>query len=137
MLLAVLCTYVVFCTWPVFARNRPLHLQPILLSVPRSMKDDVVPTFIKQIAAGGPITITHPEMRRYFITIPEAVQLVLQAGALRKGGEVFVLDMGDPVKIADLAEDLVRLSGLEVGTDIEISFTGIRPREKLYEAILR
>jgi FlaA1/EpsC-like NDP-sugar epimerase len=96
-------------------------------------RGSVIPTFLRQIAAGGPLTITHPEMRRYFMTIPEAVQLVLQAGALGRGGEVFVLDMGEPIRILDLATDLVRLSGLEVGRDIEIRYTGIRPGERLYE----
>ena len=93
----------------------------------------VVPIFLAQIRAGGPLTITHPDMRRYFMTIPEAVQLVLQAGALGQGGEVFVLDMGEPIRIVDLATDLVRLSGLEVGRDIEIRYTGIRPGERLTE----
>ncbi|NQX91415.1 MAG: polysaccharide biosynthesis protein, partial [Flavobacteriales bacterium] len=96
----------------------------------------VIPLFKRQIEEGGPLTVTHEEVTRYFMTIPEAAQLVIEAGAMGAGGEIFVFDMGDSVKIYDLAKKMVQLSGLELGKDIEIQITGLRPGEKLYEELL-
>ena len=95
----------------------------------------VVPIFQRQIQAGGPVTVTHPDMKRYFMTIPEASQLVMQAGAIGQGGEIFVLDMGEPIRIMDLATELIARNGLKLGIDIDIQITGIRPGEKLYEEL--
>jgi FlaA1/EpsC-like NDP-sugar epimerase len=95
----------------------------------------VIPKFREQIKSGGPITVTHPEITRYFMSIPEATQLVMQAGLMGRGGEIFVLDMGEPVRILDLAHDMIKLSGLELD-DIKVEFSGLRPGEKLFEELL-